>query len=48
MNSPVVSSSPRQSVKSLAAKMTKFNVGSVVIINDGKPGGIVTDGDIIS
>lgn len=48
MNSPVITSSPTDTVKIVAEKMSKANVGSVVIIDNGKPVGIVTDSDIVS
>ncbi len=48
MNSPVISASPNASVKELADKMSKAGVGSVVIMENDKPVGIVSDWDIVS
>ncbi len=48
MNSPVISASPDTSVKELADKMSKVGVGSVVIMENDKPVGIVSDWDIVS
>ncbi|MCS7116410.1 MAG: CBS domain-containing protein [Nitrososphaerota archaeon] len=47
MNSPVVSAHKDESVKSLAMKMAKSNVGSVIIMESDRHIGIVTDGDIV-
>jgi CBS domain-containing protein len=48
MNSPIVSASPGDSVRDIAKKMKEEKIGSIVIMNDGKPAGIVTDWDIVS
>jgi len=48
MNSPVVTASPNDSVKVIAEKMSKADVGGVVIVDNGKHVGIVSDGDIVS
>lgn len=42
----VVTARPDETTKSLAETMHKTNVGSVVIIDEGEPVGIVTDRDI--
>lgn len=48
MNSPIVSASPDANVRELADKMTKAEIGSIVIMDNEKPIGIVTDWDIVS
>ena len=48
MNSPVIVSSPDETVKEIATKMSDFKVGSVVVTESDKPVGIVTDGDIVT
>lgn len=48
MNSPVITAAPNASVKELANKMTAAKIGSVVIMDNGKPVGIVSDWDIVS
>jgi len=47
MNSPLVSGSSEDTISSLAKKMVESKVGSVVIIDDGKVRGLVTDGDMV-
>ncbi|MCI0557138.1 MAG: CBS domain-containing protein, partial [Nitrososphaera sp.] len=48
MNSPVVSASPGATVRDLARKMKDEKIGSIVIMDNSKPVGIVTDWDIVS
>jgi CBS domain-containing protein len=48
MNSPVVSASPRDTIKDIAIKMKEERIGSIVVIENEKPVGIVTDWDIVS
>lgn len=48
MNSPVITALPDDSVKTIAEKMSKSGVGSIVIVENDKPIGIVSDGDIVS
>lgn len=48
MNSPVITASPQEDIRTLAERMTKARVGSVVIIEQELPVGIVTSGDIVS
>lgn len=48
MNSPVVSADPDESVREIAKKMKEEKIGSIVIIEKGKPVGIVTDWDIVT
>lgn len=48
MNSPVITAAPNSSVKELADKMSKAKVGSVIIMYNDKPLGIVSDWDIVS
>ena len=48
MNSPIITAFPRDDIASVARKMKKYEIGSVVIVNDdGDIMGIVTDGDVI-
>lgn len=42
----VVTAHPDETARSLAETMRETNVGSVVIVDDGEPVGIVTDRDI--
>jgi signal-transduction protein with cAMP-binding, CBS, and nucleotidyltransferase domain len=48
MNSPVLSVLPNEDVQSIASKMSAAKVGSVVVLKDEIPIGIITDGDIVS
>ena len=48
MNSPVITASPTANVKELANKMSGAKVGSVIIMDNDKPIGIVSDWDIVS
>ncbi len=48
MNSPVVSASPHDSIKDIASKMKQEQVGSIIIMENENPLGIVTDWDIVS
>jgi CBS domain-containing protein len=48
MNSPVIAAAPNSSVKEIADKMSKAKIGSVIIMDNGKPLGIVSDWDIVS
>ena len=48
MNSPVVSASPDDTIHEIAKKMKDENIGSIIIIENEKPVGIVTDWDIVS
>lgn len=48
MNSPVVTASPKDSVRDIARKMKEEKIGSIVIMENSKPVGIVTDWDIVS
>lgn len=48
MNSPVISASPADSLKDIAKKMSEEQIGSIVVIENDKPIGIVTDWDIVS
>ncbi len=47
MNSPVVSASPNASLRDIAKMMKEDRIGSIVIMKDSKPVGIVTDWDIV-
>ncbi len=47
MTSPVVSAHPEDNIKEVSKKMVDSKVGSVIIVREDKPLGVVTDGDII-
>jgi CBS domain-containing protein len=48
MNSPVISTSPQHTIKDIATKMKEERIGSIVIMENEKAAGIVTDWDIVS
>lgn len=48
MNSPVLSASPDDDVRTVSEKMSRAKVGSVVVMKNDLPTGIITDGDIVS
>jgi CBS domain-containing protein len=48
MNSPIISASPNDNIKDIARKMNEEKIGSIVVIENEKPVGIVTDWDIVS
>ena len=48
MNSPVITASPEESIKAISEKMADSKAGSVVILDNEVPIGIVTDGDIVT
>lgn len=49
MNSPVITATPKDSIRDIAAKMKEEKIGSIVIMGtDGKPAGVVTDWDIVT
>ena len=48
MNSPVISASPHDTIKDIAIKMKEERIGSIVIMENEKAVGIVTDWDIVS
>ncbi len=43
---PVVTAGPKETVAAVAARMRDHNVGTVVIVEDRRPIGIVTDRDL--
>jgi predicted transcriptional regulator len=47
MNDNVISSSPDDSIKDVAEKMTQNKIGSIITLRGGKPVGIVIDRDIV-
>ena len=47
MTSPVISAYPEDNIKDISKKMVDSKVGSVIIVKNDKPLGVVTDGDII-
>jgi signal-transduction protein with cAMP-binding, CBS, and nucleotidyltransferase domain len=48
MNSPVLSAVPEEDIRSVSEKMSRAKVGSVVVMKNDLPAGIITDGDIVS
>ena len=48
MNSTVISASPQHTIKDIATKMKEERIGSIVIMENEKAAGIVTDWDIVS
>ncbi len=48
MNSPVISASPQNTIKDIAITMKEERIGSIVIMENEKAAGIVTDWDIVS
>jgi CBS domain-containing protein len=48
MNSPVITAGPNDHVVDIAMKMNEHNVGSIIITENEKPVGIVTDWDVVS
>jgi CBS domain-containing protein len=48
MNSPVISASANDTVKYVASKMKEERIGSIIIMENENPLGIVTDWDIVS
>jgi CBS domain-containing protein len=48
MNSPVITADPSESIQEISIKMTASKAGSVVITENDRPVGIVTDGDIVT
>jgi signal-transduction protein with cAMP-binding, CBS, and nucleotidyltransferase domain len=48
MNSPVITAEPNESIQQISQKMAAAKAGSVVITENEKPIGIVTDGDIVT
>ena len=48
MNSNVKTTGPKTSVKAAAAQMTKFSIGSLIIVKSGRLQGILTERDILS
>jgi CBS domain-containing protein len=48
MNSPVISALPHDTIKDIATKMKEEKIGSIIIMENEKAVGIVTDWDIVS
>ena len=48
MNSTVISASPHDTIKDIATKMKEERIGSIIIMENEKAVGIVTDWDIVS
>lgn len=42
----VVTVRPEDSVRNIAGRMEYYNIGSVIVVKDGRPVGIVTDRDL--
>jgi len=47
MSSPVIEANEEDSIQSIAEKMRKYHIGSIVIMRNGKPVGIITKRDLI-
>jgi len=47
MSKDVKTVRPNSSVKEVAANMNKFNIGSIVVVQGGKPIGIISERDIL-
>jgi signal-transduction protein with cAMP-binding, CBS, and nucleotidyltransferase domain len=48
MNSPVITAEPIDSIQAISVRMAASKAGSVVITENDRPIGIVTDGDIVT
>jgi CBS domain-containing protein len=48
MNSPILSAAPEEDLRTVSERMSRAKVGSVVILKNDLPVGIITDGDIVS
>ena len=48
MNSPVVTATSDEDMKTIALRMSQAKVGSVIVTQQDLPIGIITDGDIVS
>ena len=48
MNSPVITAIPSDNIADIAMKMKEHTIGSVIITENEKPVGIVTDWDVVS
>jgi signal-transduction protein with cAMP-binding, CBS, and nucleotidyltransferase domain len=48
MNSPILSASPEEDIRTISEKMSRARVSSVVVLKGNSPVGILTDGDIVS
>lgn len=48
MNSPVITADPDDSIQEISQKMVTSKAGSIVITENERPIGIVTDGDIVT
>ncbi len=47
MNSPVVSAAPSDSIQKIAKIMKEEKIGSIIVMDEDKPVGLVTDFDIV-
>ncbi|MEM1575037.1 MAG: CBS domain-containing protein [Nitrososphaerota archaeon] len=47
MSSPVIEANEEDSIQTIAEKMKKYHIGSIVIMRNGKPVGIITKRDLI-
>lgn len=47
MSSPVIESKEEETAEEIAGKMAKYHVGSVVVVSDSKPVGVITKRDLI-
>ncbi len=48
MSSPPITGSIGETAREIARKMEESKVGSIIILQDGKPIGVVTDGDLVT
>ncbi|HYP42744.1 MAG TPA: CBS domain-containing protein, partial [Candidatus Nitrosocosmicus sp.] len=48
MNSPIVHAGPNDDLITISKLMTNAKIGSIIILDNDKPLGIVTDWDIVS
>ena len=47
MSKDVKTIRPNSSVQEVAANMNKFNIGSIVVVQDGRPIGMISERDIL-
>ncbi len=48
MNSPVITSEPNETVVQISEKMAASKAGSIIVLQNDSPVGIVTEGDIVT
>ncbi len=47
MSRPVITAEPAETVAAAAARMEEHHVGSVVVVDSGRPIGILTERDLV-